>query len=246
MWIGGCINVNGKVESMLEFARGPLFRFSFALMVLGLGRLVGLTVYGAIRTYVLAGDKRLLWPIIRQRTLWVLFPFSRLRRTRAVYSVISFAFHVGLIIVAIFLFVHVHLWERGIGIAWPVLPPLAADVLTIVTIVAAVALFVGRVSSPLSRTLSRAQDYAWPWLLMAPLVSGFLASHPTWCPVGYQVMLLIHVLSAELIFVLIPFSKITHCVLIPFSHLVSDLGGRFPATAGRDVAKALGKESVPI
>ena len=59
-------------------------------------------------------------------------------------------------------------------------------------------------------------------------------------------MMLIHVLSAELIFVLIPFSKVAHCVLIPFSQLVSDLGWRFPATAGRDVAKALGKESVPL
>ena len=231
---------------MLEFARGPLFRFTFALMVLGLARLVGLTIYGAVRTYLLAGDQRLLWPLIRQRTVWALFPFSRLRRTRPVYSVLSVLFHVGLIIVPIFLFAHVHLWERGIGIGWLVLPPLAADVLTIVTVVAAVALFVGRVSSPLSRALSRAQDYAWPWLLIVPFVSGFLASHPTWCPVDYQVMLLIHVLSAELVFVLIPFSKIAHCVLIPFSQLVSDLGWRFPATAGRDVAKALGKESVPI
>jgi hypothetical protein len=59
-------------------------------------------------------------------------------------------------------------------------------------------------------------------------------------------MMLIHVLSAELIFVLIPFTKIAHCVLIPFSQLVSDLGWRFPSTAGRDVARALGKESVPI
>ncbi len=238
--------MNETVEAMLEFARGPLFRFTFAVMVFGLARLVGLTIYGAIRTYALAGDKRLLWPIIRQRTLWTLFPFSRLGRTRGVYSIISVVFHAGLIIVPIFLFAHIHLWERGLGIRWAALPPRVADVLTVVTVVAALALFAGRVGSPLSRTLSRAQDYAWPWLLMAPFVSGFLASHPTWCPVDYPVMLLIHVLSAELVFVLTPFSKIAHCVLIPFSQLVSDLGWRFPATAGRDVAKALGKESVPI
>ena len=238
--------MNETVESMLEFARGPLFRFTFALMVLGLVRLVGLTVYGAVRTYMLAGDKRLLWPIIRQRTLWALLPFSRLSRTRAAYSVVSFVFHVGLIVVPVFVFAHVYLWERGVGISLPALPPHLADLLTIVTVVAAVALLVGRIGSPLSRTLSRAQDYAWPLLLIVPFISGFFAAHPTWCPVSYQVMLLIHVLSAELIFVLIPFSKIAHCVLIPFSQLVSDLGWRFPASAGRDVAKALGKESVPI
>lgn len=238
--------MNETVESMLTFARGPLFRFTFALMVLGLVRLVLLTVYRAAYTYMRAGDMRLLWPVIRQRTLWWLFPFGRFKRTRAVYSIISFVFHVGLIIVPIFLFAHVYLWKRGIGISWPALPPLAADVLTIITVVAAVALFAGRVGSQVSRTLSRAQDYTWPVLLMVPFVSGFFASHPTWCPVDYHVMLLIHILSAELIFVMIPFSKIAHCVLIPFSQLVSDLGWRFPATAGRDVAKALGKESVPI
>jgi len=231
---------------MIEFARGPLFRFTFALMVLGLARLVLLTIYGAVRTYILAGDKRLLWPIIRQRTLWLLFPFSRLRRTRAAYSILSFGFHVVLIIVPIFLFAHVRLWERGIGLAWPTLPPLAAHVLTILAILAAFALFAARVGSPLSRTLSRGQDYAWPLLLTVPFVSGFFASHPAWCPVSYHAMLLIHLLSAELVFVLIPFSKIAHCVLLPFSQLVSDLGWRFPASAGRDVCRALGKESAPI
>jgi nitrate reductase gamma subunit len=234
------------VQQMLELARGPLFRITFVLMVLGLVRLVGLTLYGVLRTYALAGDKRLLWPIIRQRTFWALFPLPRLRRTRTVYGVISVVFHVGLIVVPIFLFAHVLLWRRGLGIAWPALPPLVADVLTVLTVVGAVALFVGRVSSPLSRTLGRATDYAWPWLLAVPFVSGFLAAHPTWCPVSYDLMLLIHVLSAELIFVLIPFSKIAHCVLIPFSQLVSDLGWHFPASAGRDVAKALGKESAPV
>jgi len=238
--------VNETVESMLEFARGPLFRFTFALMVLGLARLVLLTVYGVVRTYILAGDKRLFWPVIRQRTLWTLFPFSRLHRTRASYSILSFAFHVGLIIVPIFLFAHVHLWQRGIGISWPALPPLAADVLTILTIFAALALFSLRAASSLSRTLSRAQDYAWPLLLILVFVSGFLASHPPWCPVDYRVMLLVHILSAELIFVLMPFSKIAHCVLIPFSQLVSDLGWHFPATAGKDVCRALGKESTPV
>ncbi len=238
--------MNETVEAMLEFARGPLFRLTFAVMVLGLARLVCLTIYGAVRTYVLAGDKRLLWPVIRQRTLWALFPFSRLGRARGTYGILSVILHVGLIVVPLFLFAHIHLWERGIGISWAALPPPVADVLTAVTVVAALVLFAARVGSPLSRTLSRAQDFAWPWLLMAPFVSGFLASHPPWCPIDYQAMLLIHILSADLIFVLIPFSKIAHCVLIPFSQLVSDLGWHFPATAGEDVAKALGKESSSI
>lgn len=238
--------MNDSLTSMLDLARGPLFRFTFALMVLGLARLVLLTIYRSARAYALAGDKGVNWSLIRQRTLWWLFPFGRFARTRTGYSVISFVFHVGLIIVPVFLFAHVHLWERGLGFSWWTLPPIVADVLTIVTIIAAIGLIVGRVSSQLSRAISRGWDYAWPVLLLVPFVSGLFAAHPTWCPVDYRVMLLIHILSAELIFVLIPFSKIAHCVLVPFSQLVSELGWRFPATAGKDVARDLGKESVPI
>ncbi|MBN1341353.1 MAG: hypothetical protein JXQ73_01670 [Phycisphaerae bacterium] len=238
--------MNETVTSMLEFARGPLFRFTFALMILGLLRLVGLTVFRAVYAYAMAGDKRLLWPIIRERTIWWLFPFARFKRTRTAYSIISFVFHVGLIIVPIFLFAHVYLWERGLGISWWTLPSRLADVLTVLTMLAAIGLIVGRASSPLSQSISRGWDYTWPILLIVPFLSGLLAAHPRACPLDYNVMLLVHILSAELIFVLIPFSKIAHCVLIPFSQLVSDLGWRFPASAGRDVAKALGKESVPI
>ncbi len=238
--------MNETVESILEFARGPLFRFTFAVLVFGLARLVLLTVYGIVRTYLLAGDKHLLWPIIRQRTWWTLFPFSRLSRARSGYSILSFVFHVGLMVVPLFLYAHIHLWQRGLGISWPALPVLVADILTILTIVSALALVAARAASSLSRTLSRAQDYTRPLLLTLAFVSGFLASHPTWCPTSYSVMLLIHVLAAETIFVLIPFSKIAHCVLLPFSQLVSDLGWHFPATAGKDVCKALGKESTPI
>jgi len=215
-------------------------------MVLGLARLVLLTVYGIVRAYIFAGDKRLLWPVIRQRTLWTLFPFTRLHRARAAYSILNFVFHVGLIIVPIFLFAHVAIWKQGVGVSWPVLPLIVADALTILTILVGLALFTARVGSPLSRTLSRAQDYLWPLLLIVPFLSGFFASHPGLCPVDYQVMLLVHVFSAELIFVLIPFSKIAHCVLVPFSQLVSDLAWRFPASAGSDVARALGKESTPV
>ncbi len=234
------------VGTMLDFARGPLFRLTIAVMALGLVRLVLLALYGIVRTYMMAGDKRLPWPVIRQRTLWGMFPFMRLARTRAVYGVVSALFHVGLLIVPVFLFAHIHLWQRGLGISWFALPPIVADILTIMTIVTGLLLFVMRAGSPLSRTLGRFQDYAWPILLVLVFLSGLFASHPTWCPVSYHVTLLIHVLSAEAAFVLMPFSKIAHCVLVPFSPLVSDLGWRFPATAGRDVCKALGKESTPI
>jgi hypothetical protein len=45
---------------------------------------------------------------------------------------------------------------------------------------------------------------------------------------------------------MIPFSKLGHIVLLPATQLVSEVGWRFPAESGDDVARALKKENVPI
>jgi hypothetical protein len=49
------------VETLLDFARGPLFRLTFALMALGLLRILLLDIIGAIEAYRRAGDKTVQW-----------------------------------------------------------------------------------------------------------------------------------------------------------------------------------------
>ncbi len=237
------------MEAWLEFARGPLFRFTFGLCLLGLLRNIVLAVWSIGRAYHKAGDKQLPWALIRQRTIRWLFPFQLSRKNRFFYSICSILFHIGLILVPIFLFAHLRLWESAFGIGWLTrfaLPKLFADILTVTTIITAMILFFGRVGSSASRVISSTQDILWPILLMLPFISGLLCAYPTFDPLNYHTMMLIHILSAELIFVLLPFTKIAHCVLVPFSHLVSELGWRFPRTAGRDVDITLGKQGQPL
>ncbi len=59
-------------------------------------------------------------------------------------------------------------------------------------------------------------------------------------------MLLIHVLLGNLVLILIPTSKISHCIIYPLSQLIFQLGWHFPAATGRHVAAALAKENEPI
>ena len=49
-------------------------------------------------------------------------PVRWFRGNRGLYSVVSTLFHVGLILVPIFLAGHIRLWQRGIGIGWAALP----------------------------------------------------------------------------------------------------------------------------
>ena len=234
------------MEALINFAKGPLFRLSLAIMVLGLIRLVLLTIYGALKANWRAGDKTLRWGYILRYTMYWFFPANKLFKHRPVYSIISISFHTGLILVPIFLLSHNQLWEKSLGISWFALSKNLADILTLTTIAAGILLFLLRVYSSESRFLSRKQDYLWPILLIIPFITGYLAANGGLTPNNYHFCMLVHFLSADLILLLMPFTKIAHCILFPFSQLVSAQGWRFPAGYGDDVAKTLKREELPI
>ncbi len=241
------------MESWIEFASGPLFRLAFSIFLLGLARAVFLTVWSIGRAYARAGDKDLPIKSIWTDTIRWLFPLRLSSNNRFFYSICSIIFHVGSIIVPIFLFAHIQLWQAGLArIGWLEritqawlflsLPRLLADALTILTVATAIILLVERIRSSASRVISRVQDILWPILVGLPFLTGFLCAHPSYSPIAYHTSMLVHILSADLVLALIPFTKIAHCVVVPFSQLISELGWRFPESSGRDVEITLGKQ----
>ncbi len=234
------------MESLLEYARGPLFRLSFAIMILGLLRILALDLFAAWEAYRKAGDKTLPWKLIISRTLQWMFPVKRVINSRPVYSIISILFHVGLLLVPIFLFAHLQLWESAIGFSWWAIPKGLADILTITTIVCGLLLFIGRISSKASNFISRKQDYWWPLLLLVPFVTGFLCANGSLAASTYQLLILFHILAAELIFMLLPFTKIAHCILLPLSQFIANLAWKFPANTDEDICTTLNKKGAPV
>ena len=234
------------MHSLLDFFSGAFFRFSLAIMLLGMIRIVFLTIYGAVRANMRAGDKTLRWKYIIRYTIHWLFPVKKIFIFRPLYSMFSIVFHIGLILVPIFLLSHIQLWEKGLGFRWIALGKNWADLLTLTTIITGIVLFIIRLSAVSSRFLSRKQDYIWPVLLIIPFITGYLGSNGGLNPAAYQKIMLFHFISADIIFIMIPFTKIAHCILIPFSQLVSAQGWRFPADYGYEVAKTLGREEMPI
>jgi nitrate reductase gamma subunit len=234
------------MNELLDFARGPLFRFSLAVMLLGLVRIIALDLVAAYQAYRRAGDKKLPWGFITNRTLRWLFPVNRVMTTRPIYSLLSILFHIGLLLVPLFLFAHIELWRGVLGFGWPALPKVWADWLTLLTIVAAAGLIVGRITSRASRFISRKQDFLWPVLLLIPFISGYVCANLAVAPNVYRFSMLLHVLSAELIFVLLPFTKIAHCVLMPLSQFISSLAWKFPPDTDDDICTTLGKKGAPV
>jgi nitrate reductase gamma subunit len=233
------------MDLWIDIARGPLFRVALAIMILGLGYRIVVAVLQITTAWRRASDRRLPGLDIAAATLGWLVPV-RLLRSRPAYSVASFVFHVGVIAVPFFLAGHVALLPGILPRDWPTLSPSLADLLTLSCLTALAALMVGRLAVRPARKLSRTQDIVILVVLLLTVLFGYLAAHPTQSPLNARSMLLLHILGGNLVLVLIPTTKIAHCVLYPFTQLLFQLGWHFPADTGRHVAIALAKENEPI
>lgn len=223
------------MEQLLAFARGPLFIMTFLFMILGLLRLVAVQF---VHISGIAGDRPAGDSPAEKAgvsiTGW-LEPVKRMLRTNPLFVVISGVWHVTLIITPLLLVNHVMLWNRGLGINFPLeltLNKYIATTLATITIALTLALFLYRLGSRELRERSEPADYFLLLLLAVPFVTGFFAGHPTISPLSYNAMMLIHILSAETIFVLIPVTKLAHAALWPFGALAVNSYWVLPGAGG--------------
>jgi hypothetical protein len=245
--------VNSGVSTALELVQGPVFRFAFALMVLGFLRLALIQVSEAAAARLVGSDRSLFRAKLMLRVRWWLAPHLVLRPVWAggagwsLYhlglSFFSLVFRVGAIVVPAFMTAHVHLWKRGLGISWPALPAGVGDTISILTIAAGFTFFFGRLYSPLLRKTEPTWSFLTPLILIAPFVTGVLAMHPTWSPIRYQVMLLLHVLSACLVFVLLPFARLLSFMHCPIARWVPQAAWREVPPVQRGVETRVTRES---
>ncbi|HOJ72518.1 MAG TPA: hypothetical protein PLL65_01210 [Phycisphaerae bacterium] len=233
--------MNSDLSSTLEFFQGPVFRFSFALMVLGFLRHALIGGIEMASAFLMATDRKEVWAKLGQRILWFLFPHVLLQpmgagiRGWSIYhtllSVVSLVFRLGAVIIPAFMVAHVYLWERGLGISWPALPPGTADAISFVTIVAGFLVFLGRLYSSVLRKVEPAWSFLSPLILIAPFVTGVLAMHPTWSPFAYETVLLLHVITACLVFVLLPFARLLCFMHTPVTRWVPQAAWHYTPAA---------------
>jgi nitrate reductase gamma subunit len=196
--------------------------------------------------YRKAGDRAIPYGRLLRQSLGWIVPVNGLRGARLPYTVASVVFHIGVILVPVFLSGHVRLVEKGLGLVWPTLDPMAADLLTLTTLVALSMILVIRLANRAARFLSGFQDWCLLVLCILPFLSGYFVAHPAINPLPFPLMYLIHLVSAGLLLILIPFTKLAHIGLFPFSRLSWELGWHFVPGAGERVRIALGKEGEPV
>lgn len=222
----------------LELARGPVARFALAVFLLGLLRLLILTLWGMIVAVRRAGDQHIDYGrVLRESFSWML-PFKQLGRTRRLYSLASFGMHLGILGVVLFLGNHLDILKVLAGLSWAAFDKRLLDILAVITIFAVIFLLAYRVYVPSSQKLSKAMDYALLVLILNLFVSGFLAGQ-TWNPIPYDGLMMFHTLNGIAIALLAPFTKIAHCILFPLIRFGSEIAWRMVPEGGPRVVRTL-------
>ncbi len=236
------------MEHWLQWARGPLFITAMVVLFAGLARVLWLDIAGLLLLWRRSrkNGRTVPWGAVFWASLKALRPLPRGEHARGLFSVTSIVFHVSIIITPLFLAGHILLWKRGLGVSWPAMGNVAADGLSLVAVASVVLLLLLRVGSRTARAISRPQDYLLLVLIAVPFVSGLLAMHPHYNPFSYDGVMLVHVLAGNLVLMLIPFTKLSHVALLPFTQLVTELSWHLEPGAGLRVAQALHKEEEPI
>lgn len=195
----------------LTWVRGPGLDIALGIFLLGvLWRLI--EIYSLGRKSDLAVPRKRPgasgWHTILRRSV---APPGMVKRSPVSY-IGGYIFHVGLAII-VFLFVpHIKLIEGLTGLSWPGLPSQVVDAVTIVTLAAMVVVLVDRINKPVKRYLSTFEDYFTWTLTFLPVLTGYLAVQHLFLP--YTLMLALHILSAELLLVFLPFTKLFHAFTV--------------------------------
>ncbi len=202
------------MNQLYEFLSGPVLWVTFFIFVFGLGlRLAFLFGLSRERDRVLYNHVDLSWGF-RSVFHWLLPWGSVAMRQQPLFTLAVFIFHLTLIGVPLFLQGHNMLLEEAFGFSLWSLPEIWADGLSWLFLAAGIFLWVRRLVRPEVRILTEVWDYVLLLLTMLPFITGIMA-YRQWG--SFELMMIFHVISGEVLLILIPFTKLGHMVLFFFT-----------------------------
>lgn len=198
---------------MYNLVSGPLVWSAAIVFIAGM-------IYQFVRMLLSAKKDKVIYPYwswkygLRSLLHWIV-PFgSKNMRVRYEVTVVTFAFHICLILVPIFLTAHVAMFTASWGPSWATLSTSTADVLTIIVILACIFFLIRRLMLPEVRFVTDASDYLLLAAVAAPFLTGFIA-RMQW--LDYETMVIIHIICGCLMLVIIPFTRLSHMLFFPFT-----------------------------
>ena len=200
---------------MYEFARGPLAWIALAVFIGG-------CLYRLTWMFVMARDDKVVYPYmslkhgLRSLMHWII-PFASLNmRKRPVMTIVTFAFHICLVLTPIFALGHVVLWDQSWGVMWWTLPEGLVDVMSIVVVLGGIFFIGRRLRLPEVRNVTDYSDYLLMAIVLAPFITGFIASQQWF---SYRAMVTIHMWTGAIWLMAIPFTRLSHMLFFVFTRM---------------------------
>jgi len=211
---------------MYELAVGPLLWTSFAVFIGG-------SAFRLVRMHILAKKERIIYPFmtwrhsLRSISHWIVPFASRNMRLRPATTIVTFLFHISLILAPVFLIAHNVLLQQAWGFSLWMLPDPAADAMTVIVLAGCAYFFVRRLFLPEVLYVTTPPDILFLAGIAGVFITGLIARHQ-W--LAYNGLLLAHILLGELLLALIPFTRLSHMLYFFFTR--GYMGSEFGAVRG--------------
>ena len=204
-----------SLELFHDIVQGPLALFAFMVFIAG-------TVYQVLKFFTLSrkADKIRFRPVRHGRYAAGRLPKKSMAHRLAslkvtvvgvhpVMTTITSIFHVCLFAAPLFLLGHNRLIYESWGIRLFSLPERVTDVMAQMVVACAVFFLLRRILVARVRSISTFTDYLLLFVATAPFLTGILAFHQI---PGYEPIIILHMLSGELMLILLPFTMLVHMI----------------------------------
>ncbi len=205
----------------LDWVRGPLLAVALLVFVLGVAWRLWVLWRLPVSTQPQAPARQPFGTTdALAASLGRMLPHRGFHPSATLVTINPYVFHVGLALVFFGYAPHIAFIQRLTGLGWPALPDMVMYLAAAATMVSLLLAIVFRLSDPVLRKISRADDHITWALTLLPLITGMgvvgepssaLLAHAS--PV-YRDPLAIHLLSLELLLVWFPFGKLMHAFLV--------------------------------
>jgi len=208
--------------SFLQIVEGPLFWVSAGVFVLGalwrMGALIAMKrrrdiapPRGSAATGFIKGNLRHF------------LPRATFARRTWIHLAGGYGFHLGLFVLLLFAAPHIaFLDKRILGFSWPALPRWAFILVAEIAFAGLIILWVRRISDPVMRLISDADDHIGSWLTFLVMLSGCFALQQS-----HDALRATHMFLVDVWLLYFPFSRLMHAFTFVLSR------GHTGATYGR-------------
>lgn len=224
---------------LLDWARGPLLYGALGVFTLGvLWRLIAFLRLPSTPEPVAPPRQAFGTVQALSAALMRTWPRRALPQSATLVTFNPYVFHIGLALVFFGYAPHIAFIRRLTGVGWPALPDMVMYLSAAATIVSLLLALMFRLTDPVLKKLSGADDMVTWTVTMLPLLTGMAvvgaspSDYPLYKPaLVYRDPIAFHLLSLELLLLWFPFGKLMHAFLV------------FPTRM--QLARFLGRRGVP-